>query len=244
MTLRITFFITILLSLGNLCQGQNSPKIPRDFVEVNLDTAGAEEKRKWNFPNYEFKVAQEKGKLVVKPNKYQNTVKLRIPGGILIGVNRGEWGGALSFQQKSRSKESVLIKNGNVTDIFIYRDKIYFIEGLAHLTYNQGALYELNTHTAPFSYQGVIKFEDAPQLAAVYKDQILVVSYNNFYLIKELKKETLFEKTFWGGLYPNSMATFDDQNIFLGMRAGIAKVDLENKQLKFYKYIGKKKAIK
>ena len=239
--LRINLAIAILLTLSAFCQAQSSPKIPKEFAEIDLDTAGAEEKRKWNFSGQEFSVAQEKGKLVVKPNKYQNTVKLSIPEGTLIGVNHGEWGGKLSFQPKAGSKETIDIKSGNIKGIFTYRDKIYFIEGLAHLSYNEGGLYELNTTKAPFSYQEVMKFEDAPQLAAVYDDQVFVVSNKNFYLISALKKELLFERTFWGGLYPNSLTAFDDQNIFIGMRAGIAKVDLKNKQLKFYKYIGKNK---
>ncbi len=58
----------------------------------------------------------------------------------------------------------------------------------------------------------------------------------NFYVLKDFQKEMLFSNLFWMGLYPNSIAVMDEQNVFVGMRGGITQLDLVAKKLKFYKY--------
>ncbi len=41
-----------------------------------------------------------------------------------------------------RLKE-IEIKEGNIKFVFDFNGKIYFIEGLAHLSYSEGAIFEL-----------------------------------------------------------------------------------------------------
>jgi hypothetical protein len=102
---------------------------------------------------------------------------------------------------------------------------------------SEGALFELHIDERPFTYTKLIDFEDAPEALAVYKDQLLVASFRNFYVVQNFKKESIVEDAFWSGLYPNSIAVFDDENVFIGIRGGIVKLDLINRTLKFYKSI-------
>ena len=70
---------------------------------------------------------------------------------------------------------------------------------------------------------------------AIYKDKFLIATFENFYIVQDFKKEIVFEKMFWRGLAPNSIAVLDDKNVFIGITSGIIKLDLTEKILKFYK---------
>jgi hypothetical protein len=80
-----------------------------------------------------------------------------------------------------------------------------------------------------------LDFEDAPEAFAIFEGKFLVVTHANFYIVKDFQKELIFKDTFWDSLYPNSIATFDNANIFVGMRGGIVKIDLTAKSFRFYK---------
>ncbi|QZK91723.1 hypothetical protein K5V07_14905 [Flavobacterium sp. CHNK8] len=82
----------------------------------------------------------------------------------------------------------------------------------------------------------LLDFGDAPQAFTIYKDKFLVATYGSFFTIQNFKKELVFKKIFWNGLYPNSIAVADDKNVFVGIRSGIVKIDLKEKSFKFYKY--------
>lgn len=228
-----------MLGLGLSSPAQTDPTIPKDFVEIDVTNLSVEEKSKLNFSTKEFGVSQKKGKLIVEKRTYQSGVTLEVPSGLLIGNNRGEWGGELMFQAKGGKNSLVKVKDGNIVQLFNYQGKVLSIEGIAHLSYNQGALYEIHAEKQPISYTKIFHFEDAPVVLEIEKDRLIIISSKNLYVVNGLEKELVFEKTFWSGLYPNSITKFDDENIFIGMRSGIAKVDLKNKKLSFYKYIGK-----
>ena len=133
------------------------------------------------------------------------------------------------------TQKNIEIKSGNIKFIFKFKDKIYFIEGLAHLGYSGGALFELDAKDNKFTYKQLINFDDAPEAFTIYHDKFLIATHKNFYVIKDFQKELIFQDTFWSSLYPNSIAVFDDKNVFIGIRSGIVKLDLTTKTLKFYK---------
>ena len=98
-----------------------------------------------------------------------------------------------------------------------------------------GALFELDTTDNKFTYRKLVDFDDAPEAFTIYEDKFLIATHERFYIVKDFKKELIFEDTFWSSLYPNSIAVLDDKNVFIGMRSGIVKLDLTTKTLKFYK---------
>ena len=185
--------------------------------------------------NNEFGVKIVDGKLDIKKVKEANKCDLKITGGTLIGINRGEWGGQLTFKPEDTTKKVVDIKRGNIKFIFTFKDKIYVIEGLAHMGYSGGAIFELNTTNNNFTFTKLVDFDDAPEAFAIYKDKFLIATHENFYIVQDFKKELVFKETFWSSLYPNSIAVLDDKNVFLGIRSGIVKLDLTTNTLKFYK---------
>ena len=219
---------------------QKTVTIPADFIETTPPKYGSEEWYTLNHSKNEFSVKANIGQLEI--NKIDEVInkehecKLKLPNGILTGIDRGEWGGSLTFNSTDSTMKPVEIKSGNIKFIFNYKDNIYFIEGLAHMSLREGTLYELETANDSFIYKKLLDFEDAPEAFTIYHDKFLIATHENFYVVKDFKKELVFKDTFWRSLYPNSIAIIDDKSVFLGIRSGIAKLDLTTKTMKFYKY--------
>lgn len=207
-----------------------------DFKKVDINTMSSDDLLKLNNTLNEFEVQFLDGELLInKALRGRNTSELVIDEGVLKGYDKGEWGGQLSFLPKS-SDDLQEIKSGNIVDIFKMGDDIYFVEGLAHLHINEGALFKLDVGTDSITYEKIVDFDDAPEAITVFEDSILIAAHNSFYIVKEGKCELIFANTFWRNLYPNSIAYIDEQNVYIGMRGGIAKLNLIDENLIFYRY--------
>lgn len=215
--------------------GQNSIEVPKAFKETILPKAWSTEWNKLNSSNNEYQVSNTNGKLEVSKYNASETCEIKTPDGKFIGIDLGEWGGKLLFVPIEGAKKSFVVKDGNIKFIFSYKDEIYFIEGLSHMLYSAGALSRLDVSDNNISYKKVLDFDDAPEAFAMYQDQIFIASHKKFYIINDLKKEVVFENTFWSSLYPNSIAVFNNENVFVGIRGGIVKLDLIKKSQTFYK---------
>jgi hypothetical protein len=232
---RILIIVFLLLNL-TACT-QIKVDIPKNLVETEIPKVSTDEWRELNYARNKFGVKIIDKKLNIEKVKERNKAELKIDGGNLIGINRGEWGGKLSFVSNNKDKKEIEIKEGNIKFIFEFNDKIYFIEGLAHLSYSGGAIFELKKDGENFSYENIMEFDDAPEAFTIYGNKLLIATHRNFYVVENFKKELIFENTFWSSLYPNSIAVVDNENIYMGIRSGLVKLDLTNKNITFYKYI-------
>ena len=236
MNTKTTFFLLVILNLFILsCCAQTEVIIPKEFIETVPPKAGSNEWYPLNNSRNEFGVKIIDEKLEIQKVNEVNECELNISNGKLVGINRGEWGGKLTFVPADTTKNSMEIKGGNIKFIFTFKDKIYFIEGLAHMGYSGGAMYELYTKNNKFTYNKLVDFDDAPEAYTIYQDKLLIATHEYFYIVKDFQKELIFQNTFWSSLYPNSIAVFNDKNVFIGIRSGIVKLDLITKTLKFYK---------
>jgi hypothetical protein len=229
----LTTFIFSLFCLFSY--GQTKIIIPANFVETKPPKVGSAEWYLLNNSRNEFGVELKNGQLKIKKVKEKNRKELKIGTGTLLGVDRGEWGGTLTFIPDDTKKDKIEIKKGNIKFIFSFKGKIYFIEGIAHLSLSEGVLFELDVTRDKFEYKEILKFEDAPEAYSIYYDKIFIATHRHFYVVDNFKKELIFKDTFWSSLYPNSIAIIDEKNIFLGIRSGIVQLDLTTKNLKFYK---------
>ena len=228
--------VAILLSLSSCAQKEII--IPNGFVQTEIPKYDSKEWHNANHSSNEFNVVYNNGKLeVTRLPEYGkfDSCKLELTDGLLIGSDRGEWGGELLFIGDKYKKIQRIVE-GNIKYLFKFQDKIYIIDGLTHMGYNHGDIYELIKKDTTFTYKKVLDFNDAPEAFTIYKNQLLIATYENFYLIKDFKKQLLFKDTFWGSLFPNSIAAIDDRNIFLGIRSGIVKLDLIDKKMFYYKW--------
>jgi hypothetical protein len=228
----IKILTLIVLATGTSCS--QDYKLT-DFVETKMPKGGSDEWFELNHSRNEFKVSVDKEVVKISKVGQGSNAFLEIDGGQLIGTDRGEWGGMIEFLPKG-TKEKKLIKEGNVNFIFSYKNQIYFMEGLAHLSINEGAMYRLDINKGMFSYEKVIEFEDAPEAIAVVGDSIFIASHKSFFLVNNLNKELVFKDLFWSGLYPNSIAIIDNKNIYVGHRGGFTKLDIDKKEIHFFKF--------
>ncbi|MFH6937026.1 hypothetical protein [Flavobacterium sp. FlaQc-30] len=229
------FHKIIYIILGILCINLTScaqSGIPKNFKEIPIPKKNSDEIRKLNYSKNEYKVKYENNKLEVENYTPNRNTELKINNGILKGYNHGEWGGQLLF--RSNDNKETEIKTGNILFIFNYKNKIFFIEGISHLSINEGFLYELEIEGNKFSYKKVLDFEDCPEAYAIFDDKIYIASYQNFYKIENLKIKTIFNNDFWGGLYPNSIALKNEEKVFIGIRGGIIELNLKAKTRKLY----------
>ncbi|MDJ1470822.1 hypothetical protein [Xanthocytophaga flava] len=232
--MRCLCFLIVAFAVSIACYGQSALTLSDNFIETLPPKSGSEEWSALNRSNA-FGVKLVGGKLAISKVEQRNSTELKIPKGMLVGVDHGEWGGKLIFKPTLKTKESVEIKSGNIQFIFSFQDKIYFIEGLAHLSISEGSLYELSISNQKFTYRKILDFEDAPEAFTIYRDRLLIVTHKNFYLLKDFKKKLIFKDAFWQTLYPNSIAAIDEQTIYIGLRGGIVRLDLVKKTMKFYK---------
>lgn len=212
----------------------NTIKIPNEFKESIPPENCSKE---WYELNHscDFGVNIIDGKLEIKEIETSNICKLKIDGGTLKGLNNGEWGGQLTFVPDDTSKKEIIIAGGNIRFIFRFKDKIYYVEGFSHLTFSFGAMYELNKKGSKFIEKKIIDFVDAPYAFTIYNDKLLIAARKNFYIIKGSRKYLILKNSFWDGLYVNSVAAINDENVFIGMRGGIVKLNLTTKNYIFYK---------
>jgi len=231
---RILIIAFLLLNL-TACS-QVKVNIPKNLIETEIPKPYSDEWRELNRAKDEFGVKIIDNALNIEKVNETNKAELKIDGGNLIGINRGEWGGKLSFVPSNKNKEEIKIKAGNIKFVFEFKGKTYFIEGLAHLSYSGGALFELKKEGQNFSYEKLMEFDDAPEAFTIYGNKFLIATHQNFYVIEDFKKEIIFENTFWSSLYPNSIAVVDNENVYMGIRSGLIKLDLTNKNMIFYKY--------
>ncbi len=217
------------------CANVNTVKIPENFSERNIPKSFSKDWYELNYSNDDYLVKNIKNNLVIEKTKYRNNSELIISNGKLFGSNGGEWGGELFFIPNNKELKKIKIKDGNIVDIFKFQNKIYFIEGLAHLSISEGALYELEINNNTFNFEKLIDFEDAPAAITTYKNKIYVASHQNFYEVENFQKKKIFGNEFWTSLYPNSIAIFNEENVFIGMRSGFARINLKNKKINFYR---------
>jgi len=229
--------ILIMLLSSFLTFGQTKNNMPSQFKEIKTPKPGTSEWSALNLSQLEFELDLMGDKLLINKVSDHLENELNLNNGILRGLDYGEWGGKLLFIPEDRSKAEIEIKNGNVKFVFRLNDKIYFIEGLAHLSISQGALYELEIKNETYKYKKIVAFDDAPEAMTIFENQLFIATHNGFYVIENSNKKQLFTDMFWSGLYPNSIAVLDFKNVYLGMRGGIAKLNLDSKETIFYKHI-------
>ncbi|MFC5284912.1 hypothetical protein [Pedobacter alpinus] len=175
--------VTVISFLGLTNYCCTNTNIPKDFVE-----SAPSQLKKESYSNNKFGVEINNGKLKIKKVNDTNECGLIISNGKLIGIDRGEWGGKLSFTPNDKSKKSFQIKEGNIKFIFKLSNNLYFIEGLAHDKINEGTLYKLVAHKNSFSYKKIYYFNEAPEVFKIFQNKLIIATKKNLYSFHNLKK--------------------------------------------------------
>jgi hypothetical protein len=231
-----TRWLFFLLLWGQVLSSAGQAYAPDSFRETPPPPVWSAAWSKLNFgPGYSVKNVA--GKLVVETSSEQQSTQLQTPDGTFLGQDNGEYGGQLLFQSAANPTTPVRIKEGNIRLIFQAHGQVYFIEGLAHLSMSSGALYQI-TGTAPaFTCVKLADFDDAPEAFAVVGNDVYIAQSRGFTILRNLQKEVVLAKTFWSGLYPNSVAVFNQDEVCIGLRGGYVRLNTRTKAFQFFQHL-------
>jgi len=174
---------------------------------------------------------------------------VEVEDGYLVGFNRGEWGGELYWFSKNGKKKYEI--SGHQIVQFIERDnKIYAIEGLAHLGLTGGSIIEIKKQNRRWGAKEFLKLPTTPQAIKLdSKGNFIVVTFGTnwsfgkegngviinatpglFSIDRDANIDTLVKDGMWADyLYPSSMVIQNDI-VYIGMRKGIYRFDLSEKK--------------
>lgn len=198
---------------------QTALPLPEGYTPENWPDYRSDDYRLMNYsPDISIGLSGNTIETFKAPRKSQT--ELPFKEGVLVGTDHGEWGGKLTYKV---NRKEVQIKEGNIFTIFNLNAKVYFIEGLAHMDYDQGEISELNYNKGKFTSKKVIDLPGAPMVYKIVNGKIFIATGEHFLVINNW--EVLFKKEIgWGSLYPNSMIVENENSIYIGIRGGIVHI--------------------
>jgi len=233
--MRLRIFILFVLFF-KFCYAQTSYNLEQDFNITEIPTSDEDFFYLAGISvGYNFKVKIVDDKLEIQkfePRERKDTIEFNIPNGKLIATVRG-----LFFEELNQSNKQEIILNRTVQNIFYYQNKICVLTILlSGIPPREGQLFTLKAQKNKFKYKAIITFNSSPYAYDIFNKKIFIASHDGFFVVKNFKINKSLRKQFWEGLYPNSIAVLDEENIFIGIRGGIVKLNILKNEITFYKY--------
>ena len=179
------------------------------------------------------------GGLYYKPLDTSSFKKLFVNGKDVKSIRQTFFGGLLAPPKNPINeviKNAYLLQSGTFKFIFLLNDKLYLMSGLSHMDITFGDLFTIRAIKDSFFISHALHIDDSPEAMTVYKSKIFIATAKGFYILdKNLNKEKIFENLFWYGLYPTSVVVLDEENIYVTIRGGYAKLNAIKKEIKFFK---------
>lgn len=187
-----------------------------------------------NHTMVDYVVANEAGQITIR-----EVTDLRVPrdnkvtfnGKLLIGSNKGEWGGNLSVVG-SDGTAHMLIRD-NIVQLIQENGELFVFTGLAHGRSARGAIYKVTRDKEEVNAEKVTLLPGAPQVVAVERNDsgyfaFLIVTNDGLvsFSPEYLRMRVLAIDQFWNSLYPTSAHLLGSQ-LIIGMRSGVAVVSME-----------------
>ncbi len=188
-----------------------------------------------NHSNIEVAVDLEDGELKMAEPKSDKSF-FELEDGKLEIINSGEFGGALNFISSDNILDTISIWKIPINFVFEFKSKIYFLVGIAHGMDSGGALYELKRIDNEFSYEEVVRLDSAPEAVSIFRNKILIAGHQMFTVVENFNKDNIVKEAFWSSLYPNSISVKNEDEVYIGMRGGYAKLSLISKEVKYFQY--------
>lgn len=210
-------------------QAQTLPALPSDWV-ARPPIASEQERSCANWSGVEWRVLLRDG--VINAERVDRRgptppARLAFADGQLIGIDQGEWGGALHWQPNNGPAYR-LIKD-NTTQVFIWNEHVFAAGGLAHMGISEGYIAQLERSGA--SWRIVSRTDlSGPVYAVDYTSpaEIVIVLPDGVHVMNPAGEITrIFSSDYWWALYPNSVLRLPNGDILVGMRYAIARLHQE-----------------
>lgn len=202
------------------------------LVESAIPTGDA-----WRAANrnqVDYVVANHAGQLTIKEVKNSRRLQdtqVTFKDQVLIGTNKGEWGGSLAAVGADGTNHILI--DGNIVQLIQEKDELFVFTGLAHGFTAHGALYKVTRDSDHFIAEKLTLLPGAPQVVATERNDrgyfgFLVVTNDGLVSFSpgfsEMKVLAIYQ--FWHGLYPTSAHLLGNQ-LIIGMRSGVAVVSMD-----------------
>ncbi|MEO7996802.1 MAG: hypothetical protein ABI852_05125 [Gemmatimonadaceae bacterium] len=156
---------------------------------------------------------------------------LRVAGGTLTSVSRGEFGGEIAF--KPDNSPSVRISGLNLLEFLPTRKEIYGLAAWPTLGGDEGQLVRFERE--PSGGWKIVSLLELGREAVAYtvlpNDTILVVTYDGAMLVHPPTfHRDLHRNTLWSMTIPTSVVRDKTGVIFIGMRMGVARLTPDGNQ--------------
>jgi hypothetical protein len=176
----------------------------------------------------------------IEPSDEQEKYKMRgkrsvvkVVDGYLVAFWRGEFGGYLYwFSDNGITRK--LISPAMIVQFLKRDNKIYAIEGLAHMSISEGSIVEIKKVNDSWTTSEYLTLPFAPYAARLdTKNNFIIVTSDDLLSVDINRNvDTLVKEGFWPGLYPTSMVIQNDI-CYIGMRQGVLKFDLLKRRQKW-----------
>jgi hypothetical protein len=151
---------------------------------------------------------------------------LKVSDGWIAAYNQGEFGAAVYWFSKD-GKNRKKLSDHQINDFLIEGDRIFAVEGLAHLSLSQGSLIEIKKEDGSWKVEEFLPLPGSGEAIARVGKGDYIIATSDMLLRVNLDREILLliPNGDWGGLYPSSVAT-DGNYVYIGMRQFIARCKL------------------
>jgi hypothetical protein len=114
---------------------------------------------------------------------------------------------------------------------FVERDnKIYAIQGIAHLNISRGSIIEIKKVNGKWTRDDYLVLPHSPEGMDVYGGNFIIITSNALIKVDGEKNiEYLIKDGFWGYLYPTSLV-IKEHEVYMGMRKGVYRYNLLSRQ--------------
>ncbi|NBL63852.1 hypothetical protein GV828_01415 [Flavobacterium sp. NST-5] len=261
---KIKLTIIVVLCIFNNQVFSQDVFIPPDVVEspmpMRMIYGIIEHQKEWLDLNYskDCNIEFKNDSLKIshsRDQKYLKTIEIEAFDGLFFSTYNGHFDRKLKYISNKNKDIEVEINTHNIVFLFQFNDKIYFIESNYDVVTRNKPVYsktksimvgsqnaslcEIYMKNGAFFTKKVLDFDEKPLVMNIFNDKIFFASYSNFYAVENMKIKSKLEDIYWSGLYPNSIAVKNEENIFVGIRGGFVKIDLITRKINFYKYFPK-----
>jgi hypothetical protein len=163
---------------------------------------------------------------------HEPTQLLSTGDGWLAAYNRGEFGSVLWWYSLD-GKTKYQISKSRVNQFIQHKNRIFAVEGLAHMGFSEGSLIELVKRSGKWTATQFVELPGSGLAITVLPDDRFCIATSDMLLAISLEKhmEILLPNGQWGGLYPNSIAIdADGRNVYIGMRQFVVRYVLGDKE--------------
>lgn len=151
---------------------------------------------------------------------------LKVLDGWIAAYNQGEFGSAVYwFSEDGKSRKK--LSDHQINEFLVEGDRIFAVEGLAHLSLSQGSMIEIKREDRGWKVEKLLPLPGSGEAIARIGDGDYAVVTSDMLLRVNLDREVLMliPNGDWGGLCPNSVAT-DGKYLYIGMRQFVARCRL------------------